>query len=44
MVSHFFEGSFDNVVSFMAKENELTEKEITEISSLIEQYKNKGDE
>jgi len=44
MVSHFFEGSFDNVVSFMAKENELTDKEITEIASLIEQYKNKGNE
>lgn len=44
MVSHFFEGSFDNVVSFMANENELSEKEITEISTLIEQYKKKENE
>ncbi len=41
MVSTFFEGSFDNVVSFMTKENELSEKEVNEISELIEQYKNK---
>jgi predicted transcriptional regulator len=44
MVSHFFEGSFDNVVSFMANENELTEKEISEISALIDQYKTKSNE
>ncbi|XOV93201.1 MAG: BlaI/MecI/CopY family transcriptional regulator [Bacteroidota bacterium] len=41
MVSQFFEGSLDNVVSFMAKENELTEKEVNEIAELIEQFKNK---
>ena len=41
MVSAFFEGSFDNVVSFMAKENELSEKEVNEIAALIEKYKNK---
>ncbi|WP_339922226.1 BlaI/MecI/CopY family transcriptional regulator [uncultured Cyclobacterium sp.] len=44
IVSHFFEGSFDNVVSFMAKENELTDKEITEISTLIEKFKSKENE
>ncbi|MGF1635802.1 MAG: BlaI/MecI/CopY family transcriptional regulator [Cyclobacteriaceae bacterium] len=41
MVSVFFEGSFDKVVSFMAKENELSEKEVNEIAALIEQYKTK---
>jgi predicted transcriptional regulator len=41
MVTHFFEGSFDNVVSFMAAENELSESEIKEIEELIEHYKNK---
>lgn len=43
MVSVFFEGSFDNVVSFMTKENELSEKEVNEIAALIEQYKSKKD-
>lgn len=41
MVTVFFEGSFENVVSFMTKENELSEKEINEIAELIEQYKRK---
>lgn len=41
MVTHFFEGSFDNVVSFMTAENELSESEVKEIEELIEQYKNK---
>jgi predicted transcriptional regulator len=41
MVTHFFEGSFENVVSFMTAENELSESEINEIEELIEQYKNK---
>ncbi len=41
MVSQFFEGSLDNVVSFMAKENELSEEEVNEIAELIEQFKNK---
>lgn len=43
MVSVFFEGSFDNVVSFMTKENELSEKEVNEIAALIEKYKNNKD-
>ncbi len=43
MVSVFFEGSFDNVVSFMTKENELSEKEVNEIAALIEKYKDKKD-
>lgn len=41
MISHFFDGSLDKVVSFMAKENELSEKEANEIVELIEQFKNK---
>lgn len=41
MVSQFFDGSLDNVVSFMAKENELTEKEVNEIAELIDQFKNR---
>lgn len=41
MMTHFFEGSFENVVSFMTRENQLTENEINEIEGLIEQYKNK---
>jgi predicted transcriptional regulator len=44
IVSNFFEGSFDHVVSFMANENELTEKEANEIAIFIEQYKNKKNE
>lgn len=41
LVSNFFEGSIDKVVSFMADENELSEKEVDEIATLIEQYKKK---
>jgi predicted transcriptional regulator len=44
MVSHFFEGSFENVVSFMTNEKELTNKEATEIATLIENYKNNRNE
>lgn len=39
MVAVFFEGSFDNVVSFMTKENELSDKEVKEISELIKHYR-----
>ncbi len=39
MVTRFFDGSLDHVVSFMAKENELSEKEVKEISELIKQLK-----
>jgi BlaI family penicillinase repressor len=41
LISNYFEGSLENVVSFMAKENELTEEEANEIATLIEDYKNK---
>ena len=39
LVKNFFGGSLNNVVSFMAEEDELSEKEIKEISELIDQYK-----
>lgn len=41
LISNYFEGSLENVVSFMAKENELSEKEANEIATLIENFKNK---
>lgn len=41
IVSQFFEGSLDKVVSFMASENELSEKEANEIAQLIENFKSK---
>ncbi|WP_258100747.1 BlaI/MecI/CopY family transcriptional regulator [Marinoscillum pacificum] len=39
LVKNFFGGSLNNVVSFMAEEDELSEKDIKEISELIDQYK-----
>ncbi len=44
LISNYFEGSLENVVSFMVKENELTEEEANEIAALIEDYKNKRNE
>ena len=41
VVTQFFEGSLDKVVSFMASENELSEKEAEEIAELIENFKSK---
>jgi len=41
VVSQFFEGSLDKVVSFMASENELSEEEAYEIAQLIENFKSK---
>ena len=41
LISGFFEGSLENVVSFMAEEKELSAKEINELSKLIEHYKDK---
>jgi predicted transcriptional regulator len=40
MVNHFFEGSVGNLLSFMVKEKELSEKEIKEIQKLIDDYEN----
>lgn len=44
LISNYFEGSLENVVSFMVKENELSDEEVNEISGLIEDYKNKRNE
>ena len=41
LISNFFDGSLENVVSFMVDEKELSDGEINEILDLIEQYKNK---
>ena len=44
LISKYFDGSLENVVSFMVKENELSDEEVNEISELIDQYKKKGNE
>lgn len=44
LISNYFEGSLENVVSFMVKENELSDEEVNEIAGLIEDYKNKRNE
>jgi len=44
VISQFFEGSFEKVVSFMASENELSEKEANEIAELIEKFKSRQNE
>lgn len=41
LITNYFEGSLENVVSFMVAEKELSDQEIKELSDLIEQYKNK---
>lgn len=44
LITNYFDGSLENVVSFMVKENELSNKEVNELSELIDQYKKKGNE
>jgi len=44
LITNYFDGSLENVVSFMVKENELSDQEVNEISELIDQYKKKGNE
>lgn len=44
LISDYFDGSLENVVSFMVKENELSENEVNEISQLINEYKEKKNE
>lgn len=44
LISKYFDGSLENVVSFIMKENELSDEEVNEISELIDQYKKKGNE
>jgi BlaI family penicillinase repressor len=44
LIADYFDGSMENVVSFMVKENELSDKEVNEIFALIDQYKKKKNE
>ena len=44
LITDYFDGSMENVVSFMVKENELSDKEVNEISALIDQYKKEKNE
>ena len=44
LITGFFDGSLENVVSFMAEEKELSQNEINELSNLIDHYKNKEHE
>ncbi|MEO1051714.1 MAG: BlaI/MecI/CopY family transcriptional regulator [Bacteroidota bacterium] len=39
MISDYFDGSVENVVSFMVKEQDLDQSEIDEIKEIIEQHK-----
>ncbi|MFC4873530.1 BlaI/MecI/CopY family transcriptional regulator [Negadavirga shengliensis] len=38
LVNHFFEGSVENVFSFLVKEKKISEKEIHDLQKLIDQY------
>jgi BlaI family penicillinase repressor len=44
LITNYFEGSLENVVSFMVKENELSEDEVNELSQLIGKLNKKGNE
>ncbi len=44
LITNYFDGSLENVVSFMVKENELSNEEVNELSELIDQFKKKGNE
>lgn len=44
VISNFFDGSFENVVSFLTAQKELSKKEVGEIEDLIKDYKSKGNE
>lgn len=41
LITNYFDGSLENVVSFMVEEKELSGQEIKELSDLIERYKTK---
>lgn len=42
LIANYFDGSLENVVSFMVKENELSKEEVNELSELIDTFKNKS--
>ena len=44
LISQYFDGSLENVVSFMVDEKELSEKDVNEISTMIDHYKKKSHE
>lgn len=44
VITDFFDGSFENVVSFLTSQKELSEKEVGEIEDLIKDYKTKDHE
>lgn len=44
LITNYFDGSLENVVSFMVKENELSREEVNELSDLIDTFKKKGNE
>ncbi len=44
LITNYFDGSLENVVSFMVKENELSSEEVNELSELIDTFKKKGNE
>ena len=44
LIGQYFDGSLENVVSFMVDEKELSEKEVNEISTMIDHYKKKSHE
>lgn len=44
LITNYFDGSLENVVSFMVKENELSNEEVNELSELIDTFKKKGNE
>jgi predicted transcriptional regulator len=43
LVKNFFDGSMENVLSFMVKENKVSEKEIQEMQKLIDSYEKKNE-
>ena len=44
LISNYFDGSLENVVSFMVNEKELSREEVNELSELIDHYKNQTHE
>ncbi len=44
LISNYFDGSLENVVSFMVNEKELSNEEVNELSELIDHYKNQTHE
>jgi predicted transcriptional regulator len=43
LVKNYFEGSAKNMLSFMVKENKLSDKDIQDLQKLIEQFNKTGE-